>query len=374
MRVAFDFDAVVANKYCGLYTYGTGLLRGFSKLVDKPDAVLVYSKRYDAEVGRLKVDQRDGVALRPMPVKRRWLEKLWRYINYPSLQQLIGDFDIYHCLYNLMPPTAGRPRIVTVHDLRRYKLPELYEKSKLWRFERAFAHADHFIAVSQSTKNDLCQIFGISPDRVDVIHLAADEHLSPLAEVEKSRFKVKLAEQAKTPLDRFVIAISSADARKNIERTVRAFKTAGRQLPKGTKLVVVGMPPRNFHDSEQQEIYLDGDVIWTGPVENLADWLGCADVFVYASLYEGFGIPILEAFACGVPVITSNCSSMPEVAGNAAVLVDPYDEQVMARVMVDVCSNKQKRDEMIEAGLKRNQQFNWQKTASQTIDSYKKLL
>lgn len=374
MRVAFDFDAVVANKYCGLYTYGTGLLRGFSKLVDKPDAVLVYSKRYDAEVGRLKVDQRDGVALRPMPVKRRWLEKLWRYINYPSLQQLIGDFDIYHCLYNLMPPTAGRPRIVTVHDLRRYKLPELYEKSKLWRFERAFAHADHFIAVSQSTKNDLCQIFGISPDRVDVIHLAADEHLSPLAKVEKSRFKVKLAEQAKTPLDRFVITISSADARKNIERTVRAFKTAGRQLPKGTKLVVVGVPPRNFHDSKQQEIYLDGDVIWIGPVDNLADWLGCADVFVYASLYEGFGIPILEAFACGVPVITSNCSSMPEVAGNAAVFVDPYDEQVMARVMVDVCSNKQKRDEMIEAGLKRNQQFNWQKTASQTIDSYKKLL
>ncbi len=374
MRVAFDFDAVSTNRFAGLYTYAEGLLRGFSKLAERPEAVLVCSRRFSGNIRRFEDNYSGWVAVRPTPIKRRWLEKIWRYSKLPSLQWFIGDFDIYHCLYNLMPPTAGRPRIVTVHDLRRYKMPELYEKSKLWRFERAFAHADHFIAVSQSTKNDLCQIFGISRDRVDVIHLAADEHLSPLAEVEKSRLKVKLAEQAKTPLDRFVITISSADARKNIERTVRAFKTAGRQLPKGTKLVVVGMPPRNFHDSERQEIYLGEDVVWAGTVDNLTDWLGCSDALVYASLYEGFGIPVLEAFACGVPVITSNCSSMPEVAGDAAMLVDPYDEQSISQAIANVCNDEGLQKRLIRAGLARNRQFNWIVTAEKTLSVYRKVL
>jgi glycosyltransferase involved in cell wall biosynthesis len=373
MRIAFNFDAVLNNRFAGLYTYGAGLLRGFSKLADKPEAVLVYSKRYDAEAGRLKVDQRDGVAFRPMSVKRRWLEKLWRYSKSPSLQWFIGDFDIYHCLYNHMPPTAGMPRILTVHDLRRYKLPELYEHSKLGLFELAVERADHFIAVSQSTKNDLCQIFGIPQGKVDVTHLAADEHLLPLAEVEKSRLKVKLAEQVKTPLDRFVMVISSGDTRKNIERTIRAFRTARRQLPDGTKLVVAGRPPKDFAESLRQGAYSDEDVIWTGPVDNLADWLGCADVFVYASLYEGFGIPILEAFACGVPVITSDCSSMPEVADNAAVLVDPYDEQAISQAIANVCNNEKLRNGLIEAGNQRQKQFGWDKTAMKTIEVYKKL-
>jgi glycosyltransferase involved in cell wall biosynthesis len=374
MRVAFNFDVVLTNRFAGLYTYGAGLLRGFSKLADKPDAVLVYSKRYDAELGRLKVDQRDGVVLRPMLVKRRWLEKLWRHSKLPSLQWFIGDFDIYHCLYSHMPPTAGRPRILTVHDLRRYKLPELYEHSKLGLFELAVQRADHFIAVSQSTKNDLCQIFGISPNRVDVIHLAADEHLSPLSQNDKNRLKAKFSEQMKTSLDRFVMAISASDARKNIERTIRAFKTAGRQLPNGTKLVVVGRPPKDFVESLNREAYSDEDVIWTGPVDNLTDWLGCADAFVYASLYEGFGIPILEAFACGVPVITSNCSSMPEVAGGAAMLVDPYDEQAINQAIVDVCNNEKLRNGLIEAGRQRQKQFSWDKTALKTIEVYKKLV
>jgi glycosyltransferase involved in cell wall biosynthesis len=373
MRVAFNFDVVLTNRFAGLYTYGIGLLRGFSKLADKPDAVLVYSKRYDAEVGRLKVDQRDGVVFRPMSVKRRWLERLWRYSKLPSLQWFIGDFDIYHCLYNHMPPTAGRPRILTVHDLRRYKLPELYKHSKLGLFELAVERADHFIAVSQSTKNDLCQIFGIPQNKVDVIYLAADERLSPLAEVEKSRLKVKLAEQVKTPLDKFVMVLSSGDTRKNIERTIRAFKTAGKQLPNGTKLVVVGRPPKDFAESLRQEAYSDENVIWTGPVDNLTDWLGCADVFVYASLYEGFGIPILEAFACGVPVIASNCSSMPEVAGDAAMLVDPYDEQAISQTIVDVYNNEKLRSGLIEAGNQRQRQFSWDKTALKTIEVYKKL-
>jgi glycosyltransferase involved in cell wall biosynthesis len=374
MRVAFDFDAVATNRFAGLYIYGAGLLQGIGKLTERPEAILVCSRRFHKDLSLFQKNYPEWVTVRPTPLKTRWLENIWRYSRYPSLQQFIGDFDIYHCLHHLMPPTGGKPRVMTIHDLRRYKLPALYKESKLWRFEQAVERADHFITVSQSTKDDLCQIFGISRDRVDVIHLAADEHLSPLAEVEKSRLKARLAEQMKTSLDRFVMTVSASDTRKNIERTIRAFKTAGRQLPKGTKLVVVGMPPRDFDNGGRQEAYSDEDVIWTGPVDNLADWLGCADALVFASLYEGFGIPILEGFACGVPVITSNCSSMPEVAGDAAVTVNPYDEDAISQAIVEVCNDEKLRNRLIVAGKGRRRQFNWDKTAMKTVEVYKKLL
>jgi glycosyltransferase involved in cell wall biosynthesis len=374
MRIAFDFDAVSTNRFAGLYTYAKGLLRGFSKLAERPESVLVCSRRFSRDIRMFEDDYSGWVTVRPLTVKRRWLEKLWRHIRYPSLQQLIGDFDIYHCLYNLMPPTAGRPRILTVHDLRRYKLPELYERSKLWRFELAVERADHFMAVSQSTKNDLCQIFGIPQDKVDVIHLAADERLSPLSQNDKNRLKAKFSEQMKTSLDRFVIAISASDMRKNIERTVRAFRVVARQLPKGTKLVVAGTPPRDFGKPEREKAYLYENVIWTNGVDNLYEWLGCADALVYASLYEGFGIPILKAFACGVPVITSNCSSIPEVAGDAAMLVDPYDEQSISQAIANVCNDEELQKRLIRAGLARNGQFNWTVTAEKTLSVYRKVL
>jgi glycosyltransferase involved in cell wall biosynthesis len=374
MRVAFDFDAVAANRFSGFYAYGTGLLRGLNKLAGRPDALLVYSRRFEQEVGRLKGNYPGWVSLGPAPIRLRWLENIWRYSKHPLLQRFIGDFDIYHCLHHLMPPTAGKHRVLTVHDLRRYKLPELYKESKLWRFELAVARADFFIAVSRSTKKDLCQIFGIPQEKVDVIHLAADENLSPLTDIEKNRLRAKFGEMTKTSIDRFVITISSSDSRKNIERTIRAFKSIKKLLPKGTKLVVAGKPPRNLADEKLREAYLDEEVVWTGTIDNLYEWMSCADALIFASLYEGFGIPILEAFACGVPVITSNCSSMPEVAGDAAVLVNPYDEQAIAQAIVDICNSSKLRDRLILSGLERNQQFSWTTTAAKTLEVYRKIL
>ena len=339
MRVILDFDGVLVKKFSGLYTYGDGLLSGFDKLVERPDIVGLYSRKFSKDARRLGGDYSGWVSLKKIPIKKRWLNKLWKHFRYPALQWLIGDFDIYHCFFHFMPPMGNKPCVMTVHDMRRYKLRELYDNSKLWRFERAYARADHFIAVSQSTKNDLCQIFGISQDKVTVIHLAADEHLSPLSQNDKNRLKAKYSEQLKTPLDRFVIAVSASDTRKNIERAIAAFRNVRGKLPAGTKLVVVGEPPEDFGRSEREKAYLDENVVWTGFIDNLTDWLGCADALVYPSLYEGFGIPILEAFASGVPVITSNCTSMPEVAGDAAILVNPYDERSIAEAIVNTCND-----------------------------------
>ena len=115
------------------------------------------------------------------------------------------------------------------------------------------------------------------------------------------------------------------------------------------------------------------NVVWAGIVDDLRLWLGCARGFIFASLYEGFGIPILEAFACGVPVVTSNCSSMPEVAGDAALYVDPLSTESIAEAIVKVSNDEQLRKKLISAGRNRNKEFTWERTAGEVIKVYSKL-
>lgn len=375
MRIALDFNAVISHRFSGFYSYGVGLLKGFAQLAERHRLVLFHSKRHADEVQNICEAYLQVSEPRATLFKMRWLENLWQYSSYPSLEAFTGKFDIYHCIHHLMPPTNSRPRVMTVHDLRRYRLGELYQKSKLKYFERAVRQADHFIAVSESTKNDLCELFEVAPEKVDVTHLAADEELGPLSEAEKRRIKTKLSELVKAPLKRYIVTFSSRDRRKNVQRTINAFRIAQGRLPPDIKLVIIGKPPRDDKQfSEGNGTSLGGNIICAGTVSDVAQWLGCAEALVFASLYEGFGIPIAEAFASGVPVITSNCSSMPEVAGGAGLLVDPYDEKSICEAMVSICSDSELRGNLIEAGLERKAKFSWRETAAKTLRVYKKLL
>ena len=375
MRVVLDFNPVLINRFSGFYSYGTGLLGGFSSLSEKTEIVLFYSKRFGQEIRKIKDERSESLRLKPTSIKIRWLENLWRYSSYPKLELFTSEFDIYHCFHHLMPPTNGKPRVMTVHDLRRYMLPELYRKSKLGRFEWAVKSADHFVAVSQSTKSDLCRIFSIAENKVDVVYLAADAKFTPLLPAEKQQAKARFSQQVGTLLDRYVIAFSSADSRKNIRRIIQAFKMVRKQLPDNTKLVVIGNLPKSNAEVSQGDTSLEEQgVLLAGTVNNIEDGLACAEGLVFTSLYEGFGIPILEAFACGIPVITSNLSSMPEVAGDAALLVNPYDVESISEAIAKVCNDSELRNSLVQAGLRRSGHFSWHKTASKTREIYKKLL
>jgi len=376
MRVAFDFEAVIRNRFCGFYSFGIGLLQGFEALEKKPEFLLFHSRRFSKQARLIRKRLGHWAQLKATLIKMRRLEKFWRYHNYPKLEFFTGNFDIYQCFYHLMPPTKGKPRILTVHDLIRYRLPELYEKkSTLERFELAVKRADHFIAVSQSTKEDLCSIFGIPVNKVDVVHLAADEKFKPLPLDKKERIKSRLAQQVGLSVNRYLIALSSPDGRKNPERIIQAFKVAQKQLRDDIKLVIIGQIPKNNSELNRKYTSLkEQNVILTGLVNNITEWFACADGMVYASLYEGFGIPILEAFACGVPVITSNHSSMPEVADEAAVYVDPYSTESISEAIIQVCNNAELRNKLIAAGTQRCKEFNWEKSAAQMFEVYKKLL
>jgi glycosyltransferase involved in cell wall biosynthesis/GT2 family glycosyltransferase len=372
--VAFDLNPALVSKYSGFYAVGKGLLEGFEQLEEKPEYSLFYSRRYSDEANTIKSGLGDWAKLKPTLVKMRWLEDIWSVSEFPKLEFYVKDFDIYHSLHHMMPPTKGKVRVMTIHDLRRYVLPDLYIKSKLGPFELAVSRADHFMAVSGSTKNDLCNIFGVPRERVDVVHLAASYVFGPIDAPEKIFAKKKLSDKYGICLDNYFIVFSSPDRRKNIGRIINAFMMSKEKMRENLKLVVVGNLPKDdkiFEDLVADDI--SDSVLITGPMDEIKDIFSCADGLVFASLYEGFGIPILEAFGCGVPVITSNRSSMPEVAGDAALLVDPYDINAIAEAMIDLSNNDALRKELTERGYSRGKKFTWKKSAEKTLQVYKKL-
>jgi alpha-1,3-rhamnosyl/mannosyltransferase len=374
LRVVLDLNPALRNRFSGFYAVGAGMLEGFSQLDEKPDMLLLYSKQFKRQAAELLSKPAPWTHPQELLLKKRWLEKIWKVSSFPAVQNFVGDFDIYHTIHHMMPPTKGKPRIVTIHDLRRYRLPNLYKESKLAAFETAVKKADHFIAVSQATKDDLCDIFNIAPEKVDVAHLAVGDQFKSADEQEKSQIKADLSKMLNSRLNRYLLTFSSPDRRKNIGKTIQAFLSASDKIPDEMKLVVVGMPQKNdeLYDHLVSEGKLDRVMI-TGPVEDVSGLLRCAEGLVFASLYEGFGIPILEAFACNVPVITSNCSSMPEIAGDAAIYIDPEQPESISEAIVTICTDRNKRNDLVTAGQKRALDFSWKKTAENIMAVYKKL-
>ena len=236
IKVVMDFNPVLVNKFSGFYTFGVGLLEGFAKLGERPELILFCSSRLAAKAKEIEKYEREQIVqLKTPTVNMRWLENFWNYFDYPKLQHLTGNFDVYHCYHHLMPPTSGKPRLMTVHDLRRYKLPQLYPKSKLGFFETAVRRADHFLAVSQSTKNDLCSVFGIEGQKVDVISHATEIEPFEYSAEQKNGIISDLSKKLGQQIDDYFVVISSPDSRKNISRTVEAFEIAQKSLPQRSK-------------------------------------------------------------------------------------------------------------------------------------------
>ena len=372
MRIALDLNSVLASRYSGFYTYGAGLLSGFSRLPDGPSFALFCGRKVFPNAQWLtgSLAQLD-VSWHVSRLKMRHLGQWWRWFDAPALQRFAGDFDLYHCNHHLMAPTRGKPRVLTVHDLRRYRYREFYPHSKLAPFESAVRRADHFIAISQSTKNDLQEVLGISADRIDVVY-----HGGPLGRRPKDIGSTQddMLDRLELSPGRYFVVQTSYDRRKNVGNIVRAFAQAAPQLADDFRLALVGDLPRGEDVLEDQHVAaVRGRVLCCGPVDDFVGLMSNSAGLVYASFYEGFGLPIIEAMQAGVPVITSNCSSMPEVAGTAALLVDPGSVDDIARAMVRLIEESGLRQRLIDAGVKRAGEFSWERAAAETLAVYRKL-
>jgi len=315
------------------------------------------------------------------------LEQLWNRFHVLPIEKLIGRVDVFHTSDWLEPPSQY-PKVTTIHDLIIYKYPERFERRGghdiVANFERKLKWVKKesalIISVSESTKQDIVDILKISPRKIRVIHEAPGEAYQK--RVSTARVKqIKEKYQIKTD---YVLMVGTREPRKNLERAIEAFNlvvsdqwsvtrnqssVTAHQSP--LTLVIAGKfgwgKELMTEDSRQKTV--DSNIKLLGYVaeEDLPGLYAGAQVFVYPSLYEGFGLPILEAMASGCPVVTSNISSMPEVAGDAAILVNPGKTEEIARGIQKALENK---EELIKKGRARAQEFSWEKTAQETLKVY----
>ena len=265
--------------------------------------------------------------------------------------------------------------IITIHDLTLFITPK---ESKSGRptfyklfYPRTLRTADKIIADSNSTKRDLINYFNVPEEKIRVILLAADEKFKALNNEKINEVKQKY--NLKYP---FILYVGGLAFHKNIPTLIKAFYKIKKDEKK-QKLVIAGGKGWKYKEIFEtiDKLNLQNDVIFTGYVldVDLPALYNAADLFVYPSLYEGFGLPPLESMACGTPVITSNTSSLPEVVGDAGIMIDPHDVDGLADAMHKVLSNEGLRDDMIKRGLERAKMFSWERCARETLEVYEEV-
>lgn len=273
-------------------------------------------------------------------------ELLFNKIRNVGIERFIGPVDIFHSSDWIQPPSKAK-KVTTFHDVVPIKYPEWshpkiveVHKRRLKIVEREI---DFIIAVSQSTKKDLLEVSNIDPDKVLVIYEGVEKEFKPYPKEEVERFRAKM----NLPKD-FVLAIGGIGDRRNLKRV--------KDVTKGYPLIITGETIPHVNHQDFPLLY-------------------CASkLLLYPSFYEGFGLPILEAMACGVPVITSNISSMPEVGGDAAIYVKPEDVEDITKKFKMVVEDKDLRKEMISKGFEQAKKFTWEKCARETAELYRRLV
>lgn len=288
-----------------------------------------------------------------------WLQGAWQALLRPAV--------VHHTYY---PPLNGRPprrvpRVVTVHDMIPELMPHLVpgEERTVAAKRRAVEAADHVICVSEHTRADLLNLTNLSPNRVSVVYHGADDLPEPRAE--------RLPDGLRPP---FILYVGKRDGYKNFSTLAKAFAAAV-NLPRETRLVAFGGGPFTRHEHEQFNRLGIAARVWqtSGDDHRLVHLLRTAFVMVYPSLYEGFGLPPLEALAQGCPVISSNAASMPEVLGDAALLFDPLSHEALTTHLERLALDESVRHQMIDRGHARARRFSWLSCAEQTAQIYESL-
>jgi len=285
--------------------------------------------------------------------------------------------DLFLSPDSYMSLSTKVPTCLVIHDLAFEHYPEHFVVSHrlYWRhYSPLFARkAARIATVSTFSKDDIVKHYGIAPDKIDVVYNGAHDEYKPLAFEEREAVKKKYADSC----EYFVFA-GALHPRKNIVNLLKAFVLFKKRQPTNMKLVIAGRPAWKYEEVEQMkaEMPYKDEVKWVGymNVDELSKLIGGAYTLVYASLFEGFGIPILEALQCDVPAIVSNTSSMPEVAGNAALLVDPSDPEDIANKMHQLYKDEALRARLVVNAREQIKKFDWNNSAKRLWESMMKCI
>ncbi len=361
MKIGIDISQLIYGG--GVAVYTDNLIKNLLAVDKENDYTFFFSA--------LRKDLNPSLAselpnLKKFKLPQTVLDFLWNKLHLLPIEYLLGEIDVFHASDWTQPPRKKAKTVTTIHDLSFLRWPNtvdplVYQVQKR-RLERVKKEADAIIAVSEATKKEIMELLQIPEEKITVIHEALPQDIS---QDDRRPLSNKLANRL--GIDKpYLIAYGSRAPRKNIKRVISAFKSLRNKL--NYQLVIIG--------GYKGKSVLPKGVIVPGflPRKQMINLLANAKALVFPSLYEGFGLIILEAFILSVPVLTSNVSSMPEVAGNAALLVDPYSEAEIAKAMEKICTDSELRKKLRKRGRERLKAFSWKRAARQTLKVYQKVL
>jgi len=363
------------DAYHAMHPYG-GIARYIHSLVGEmaaqapDDRFLLFANRF-CEKGGMWRPQAQNVEAVTLNAPRRMMQWMWDHLDWPPVERWTGTIDVFHGTHFVLPAVHRARTVLTVHDLTWLRHPDFFKDQTLnergYRHElpRALERADAVVAVSHATRNDLVELMNVDAARVQVVHEGVEAHFfvpegDPRIDAIRRQYRLP---------DRYLVfLVGTPEPRKNLLRTVQAVQLAA----PGLTLVIIGDREKlaSLLGPLAASVHLAGYV----PDDVLPLMLAGAEAALYPSLYEGFGLPVLEAMAAGTPVITSNISACPEVAGDAGLCVDPYDIEAMADAVRRLVEDEALRLRMRGAGRKRAAELTWDRAAERMLRLYHSLV
>lgn len=379
MNIAIDAAGPLSSSEKGGISYFLGDFLSTLKDADEKNRYLVFGyfwRNYKEKKKEITIPDSQNFRLKTLPLPRMMVKNVEERLRIPVIEKFLvrENVSIFHSISaQEMPYFRKIKSVYSIYDLACEINPEWY-KDKWYSYVRQSAlRADTIITTSFFTKRDIIRIYGINPEKVKVVYLGVNRDFFNTA-INDARENFR--EKYNLP-DRFILAVATSVKRKNIPLLLNVYRNL---LKKGIKEKLVVVAGSKVVEDEITEIVKDknisGDVVCLSEVSTdyLAYLYKTASLFVFPSLYEGFGIPVVEAMACGCPVIISNVSSLPEIGGDAVVSVDPYSEEEIRCAIEKVLADEDLRNDMRRKGLERAKLFSWSKTVQETLRVYADVL
>ena len=377
MKVGIDCSAAFWKTLTGVGVYTYNLVHALSR-VDKVNSYTLYPVFYNPFRGFEKRDMPVNFKIAHENSRRLLSGVLWPALVPSGLKEAaLGEVDIVHSNTFAGPVLKKKKLVSTIYDATVFTHPECHSKGNVLRcrkgIEDSIRNARAIIAISEHTKKDLVERLNAPARMITVTHLAAGPEYHEI----KGPSALDAVKKKYALPRNYILFVGSLEPRKNVKTLLKGYASLSETVKREFSLVIAGA--KGWLNSDipglVKELGIEQKTVFLGYIdkEDMSAVYSAASVFAYPSLYEGFGLPILEAFACGVPVITSNTSSMPEVAGDAAVLVDPADSAELAAALEGLLLDEGKRRELKARGLERAALFSWERCARETIAVYEKV-
>jgi glycosyltransferase involved in cell wall biosynthesis len=372
VRIGIDATAL-PQRPVGAGNYIIQLIRAFARVPGEAEFVIFVQQK---GLPLLDICEHPGFHLLVLPNQSPLIRLLWEQTMFPILAAR-QKLDVLHCLHYTMPLTYPGRTVVTFHDMTFFIFPEHHTLSRriLFRFfiNASRRRATSLIADSESTRLDAIRLVGAPPEKIHTVPLGITSDFYP----ENDPAILNPVRQKYNLPERFLLFVGLLEPRKNLPALLQAFARLSPSLGK-IKLVIVGRMGWMYEKTDRlvHSLSLTERVLFTGYVDqaDLPRVYNLAEAAVYPSLYEGFGLPVLEAMACGTPVITSNVSSMPEIAGEAGIMLPPNDIPALTQAMEHLLQTPDERQRRSVLGLAQAAQFTWERTAVKTLEVYQNVL